>query len=62
MRYTIALAVLLASTGLFACSLEQPKMLSQVAATPASRLPFTGRLIDGDPSELPPAAHQPGDP
>src|SRR5579863_5943502 len=55
MRNTIALSVLLASTGVLACSIEQPKLPSPVAATPASRLPFTGRLIDGDPSELPPA-------
>jgi hypothetical protein len=55
MRYTIALATFLASTGLLACSLQQPDVAPVVAETPARPLPFKGRLIDGDPSELPPA-------
>jgi hypothetical protein len=55
MRYTIAVAAFLASTGVLACSLQQPNVAPRVADTPAQPLPFKGRLIDGDPSELPPA-------
>src|ERR1700687_6514469 len=55
MRYTIALAAFLASTGVLACSLQQPNVAPRVVETPAQPLPFNGRLIDGDPSELPPA-------
>jgi hypothetical protein len=55
MRYTIAVVVLLASTGVLACSLQQPNITPLVAEVPAQPLPFKGRLIDGDPSELPPA-------
>jgi hypothetical protein len=49
------LAAFLASTGVLACSLQQPDVAPTVAATPARPLPFKGRLIDGDPGELPPA-------
>jgi hypothetical protein len=55
MRYTIALAALLASTVVVACSVQQPAIAPQVAEAPAQPLPFKGRLLDGDPSELPPA-------
>jgi hypothetical protein len=55
MRYTIALAALLASICGIACSVQQPSVAPQVAETPARPLPFKGRLLDGDPSELPPA-------
>ena len=55
MRYTIAVVALLTSTGILACGLQQPHVTPQVAQSPAQPLPFKGRLIDGDPSELPPA-------
>jgi len=55
MRYSIALAALLASTCVIACGVQQPELPPPEAATPAHPLPFKGRLVDGDPSELPPA-------
>jgi hypothetical protein len=57
MRYIVSLAAFVASTSLLACSLQQPSITPPVAEmpAPAQRLPFNGRLIDGDPSELPPA-------
>jgi hypothetical protein len=55
MRLTIALVALLASTGVLGCTIQQPNLAPQVAEAPAQPLPFKGRLIDGDPSELPPA-------
>jgi hypothetical protein len=57
MRNTVALVVLVASTSVLACSLQQPNITPPVAEmpAPAQRLPFKGRLVDGDPSELPPA-------
>jgi len=55
MRYTIALATLLAASGVLECSLRQPNIAPPVAEASAQPLPFKGRLVDGDPSELPPA-------
>src|ERR1700687_4077690 len=57
MRNTVALVVLVASTSVLACSLQQPDITPPVAEmpAPAQGLPFKGRLVDGDPSELPPA-------
>ncbi|MGD0289263.1 MAG: hypothetical protein ABSC63_06370 [Candidatus Binataceae bacterium] len=55
MRLTIALVALLASTVVLGCTIQQPNLAPQVAEAPAQPLPFKGRLIDGDPSELPPA-------
>ncbi len=51
----MALAALLASTSVIACSVQQPDIAPPQAATPALPLPFKGRLVDGDPNELPPA-------
>lgn len=54
MRCVIVLAALLASTGVLACGVQQPTMTTPAAEAPAQALPFKGRLVDGDPSELPP--------
>jgi hypothetical protein len=51
----LVLAAFFASTIVVACSLQQPDVSPPVAETPAQPLPFKGRLIDGDPAELPPA-------
>jgi hypothetical protein len=53
MRYILALAAFLASTGVSACTLQQPRVAPPFAEAPAQPLPFKGRLIDGDPAELP---------
>ena len=55
MKPGFALAALLATTLTCACSIEQPSLPPPVAQEPAHPLPFRGRLVDGDPSELPPA-------
>lgn len=55
MRGTIALAAFLAATATFGCTVQQAAIAPTVAQAPARPLPFTGRLVDGDPSELPPA-------
>jgi hypothetical protein len=55
MKYTVTLALFLASLSALACSFQPPETTSQIAAAPAIPLPFKGRLIDGDPSDLPPA-------
>ena len=54
-RYLITVTVLLASTAFFGCAVQQPQMTAPQAPTPAHPLPFQGRLIDGNPAELPPA-------
>jgi hypothetical protein len=42
-----------AAIAAFGCGAQQPAITPQVAQTPARPLPFKGRLVDGDPSELP---------
>lgn len=55
MRCSFALTVLLATIAAVGCGVQQPAVTPQVAQTPARPLPFKGRLVDGDPSELPPS-------
>jgi hypothetical protein len=55
MRYAIALGALLAATSVIGCTVRQPAVAPTQAATPAHPLPFKGRLVDGNPNELPPA-------
>ena len=56
-----ALAVLgtpgamLAASLLAGCAIEQPSLPALTAPAPAPPLPFKGRLVSGDPDELPPA-------
>jgi hypothetical protein len=52
---TLALAAFLAVIGAVACSVQQPAITPAAPAPPARPLPFSGRLVDGDPGELPPA-------
>ena len=50
------LAVIVATTiGAVGCAVEQPAATPAIAQTPAQPLPFKGRLVDGDPDELPPS-------
>jgi len=51
----VTLAVFVAATCAFGCGVRQPAIEPQVAQAPAHALPFKARLVDGDPSELPPA-------
>lgn len=56
MRCRFAIAVLVAATALAGCSVQKPVANTTIAAQePARPLPFKGRLIDGNPGELPPA-------
>jgi hypothetical protein len=55
MKFGLAQAALLATTVTCGCALRQPNLAPPVAQGPAHPLPFSGRLIDGDPAELPPA-------
>jgi hypothetical protein len=56
MKRGFALVVaLLAATVACSCALQQPSLPPPMAQQPARPLPFTGRLIDGNPHELPPA-------
>jgi hypothetical protein len=56
MRRTFALAVfLLAAVTAFGCSVQQPAIALPMAQVSARPLPFKGRLVNGDPSELPSA-------
>ena len=59
MTRTIGLTALVAATLLFACGIQQTNIAPQTAERqvpePVRSLPFKGRLIDGDPGELPPA-------
>ncbi len=55
MRSAFALTVSLAAAGAFGCGIQQPAITPQVAQAPPRPLPFKGRLVDGDPGELPPA-------
>jgi hypothetical protein len=54
-RRALALATFLAATGAVACSVRQPAITSPATPPSAQPLPFSGRLVDGDQSELPPA-------
>jgi hypothetical protein len=50
-----ALTGIIAAAVMCACSLQQPNLRAPVAPVAAHPLPFTGRLVSGDPNELPPA-------
>jgi hypothetical protein len=53
MRCTFVLTALLAAIAAFGCSVQQPTITPTMAEAPARPLPFKGRLVDGDPGELP---------
>ena len=55
MKRALSIAVLLTISILYACTLQQPSAPPPIAHTQAHPLPFKGRLIDGNPNELPPA-------
>ncbi|MBF6568384.1 MAG: hypothetical protein IVW54_05855 [Candidatus Binataceae bacterium] len=50
-----AFAALLAAATLAGCAVAQPSLPALTAPAPAPPLPFKGRLVSGDPEELPPA-------
>lgn len=54
MKSAIAVLMLFVSTSPLACAIQQPTIAPDVAETPARPLPFKGKLIDGDPNEVPP--------
>jgi len=55
MKRGLSIAVLLTISIQYACTLQQPSVSPPIAHTQAHSLPFKGRLIDGNPNELPPA-------
>src|SRR5271155_5651754 len=55
MRFRLALILVVAATAVLGCGVQQPAPAPQVEQTPAHPLPFKGRLVDGDPGELPPS-------
>src|ERR1700676_3944984 len=65
MRYSFILMVLLFAASVSGCAPQQPYLVApQIADTPqiaqahpiaARALPYKGRLVEGDPTELPPA-------
>jgi hypothetical protein len=55
MKRGFVFAALLATTVACSCTVQQPSLPPPMAQQPARPLPFTGRLIDGNPNELPPA-------
>ncbi len=55
MRCSFALMLFVAATGAVGCGVQQSTIEPQVARALARPLPFEGRLVDGDPNELPPA-------
>jgi hypothetical protein len=55
MKPGLAFVALLAATFANACTVQQPNLSPPAAQTPPRPLPFSGRLISGDPRELPPA-------
>lgn len=54
MKHALSIAVLTVSLQ-YACTIQQPSAPPPIAQSAAHPLPFTGRLIDGNPNELPPA-------
>src|SRR5689334_1027145 len=55
MKRALSIAVLLTIPILYACTLQQPSAPPPIAHTQAHSLPFKGRLIAGNPNELPAA-------
>ena len=55
MKRALPTAALLIVFLQYGCTIEQPSAPPPVAQTPAHPLSFKGRLIDGNPNELPPA-------
>ena len=52
--FALVVALLVAAVAC-SCTIQQPSLPPPMAQPPARPLPFTGRLIDGNPHELPPA-------
>jgi len=55
MKRALSIAILLTTSLQYACTIQQPSAPPPIAQSPAHPLPFKGRLIDGNPNELPPA-------
>jgi hypothetical protein len=55
MRRSFASILFVAVLGIGGCAVQQPAPAPDVALTPPRPLPFKGRLLDGEPSELPPS-------
>lgn len=54
MRGVVILALVL-GVGVAGCSIQQPPDATAIPLQPAHALPFKGRLLNGDPQEIPPA-------
>jgi hypothetical protein len=55
-KWTLALTVFLVAAAVFGCGVEQTAPETRPAVqVPARPLPFKGRLVNGDPDQLPPA-------
>lgn len=54
MRGVVILALVL-GVGVAGCSIQQPPDAAAISLQPAHALPFKGRLLNGDPQEIPPA-------
>ncbi len=55
MKRALSIAILLTISLQYACTIQQPSAPPPIGELPAHPLPFKGRLIDGNPNELPPA-------
>jgi len=55
MKRILSIAILLTLSLQYACTIQQQSAPPPIAESPAHALPFKGRLIDGNPNELPPA-------
>lgn len=55
MKFIYALAVFLAASIALGCSVQQPGIAPPPPAQTVRPLPFKGKLVSGDPSQLPPA-------
>ncbi|HTY54011.1 MAG TPA: hypothetical protein VMB26_02360 [Candidatus Binataceae bacterium] len=55
MRRSFAPILLMGAIVMAGCAVRQPAPVPEVALAPPRPLPFKGRLLDGEPSELPPS-------
>src|ERR1700751_778647 len=54
-RCAFALTAIVAAAAASGCALQQPVVAPATAQTPVRPLPFKGRLVRGDPDDVPPA-------
>lgn len=54
-RYWFGFSIIVLALTASGCSVQEQTLSAPVVASPARPLPIKGRLVDGDPKELPPA-------